>query len=268
MDRSAFMGDFRAEATEHLRVLDAELLKLERNAADPEPIRRMFLSAHTIKGGASMLALGEIQNVAHAMEDVLSSLRDNRLPLAPATADLLFQAIDLLRELVEQGAEPSTDLCHQAAALASALREPAGDPEASGDGVAEPPASVDRPRVLIAEASRTAGLLASMLLSDAGFVVDVVEDGEVALQQALTASYDLLVSGIELPGRRGLDLVEALRNHPSGGTLPVVLVTTEENPVDRARAASLQVQAYVRKGSLADGQLVAAAQEATRRRRS
>ena len=51
-DASAFLDDFRAEAADRVRELDAQLLALERDPSDPSPIREMFLAAHTIKGGA------------------------------------------------------------------------------------------------------------------------------------------------------------------------------------------------------------------------
>src|SRR5918912_949080 len=52
MDLSAFLDEFRAEAAEHLRTLDAQLLALERDPTATAPIRAMFISCHTIKGGA------------------------------------------------------------------------------------------------------------------------------------------------------------------------------------------------------------------------
>src|SRR5437763_16392152 len=102
MDLSAFLDEFRAEASDYLRALDAQLLALEREPAAAEPIREMFIAAHTIKGGASMLGLAGVRELAHAgvrelahaLEDVLAQLRDQLRPLDAPTADLLFRAID------------------------------------------------------------------------------------------------------------------------------------------------------------------------------
>ena len=100
MNTDALRGDFQAEALEHLCSMEAELLKLERTPSDTEPIRRMFVSAHTIKGGAALLELQEIREIAHALEDVLSWLRDGRRPLVAEIADQFFHTVDLLRSLV------------------------------------------------------------------------------------------------------------------------------------------------------------------------
>src|ERR1035437_7920330 len=95
-----FLDDFRTEALEHVRILDAQLLILERDPANLQPVRTMFASAHTIKGGAAMLELDRVRLLAHAMEDLLDELRGGRRRVDGNVADLLFQAIDRLRELV------------------------------------------------------------------------------------------------------------------------------------------------------------------------
>ncbi len=95
-----FLDDFRTEALEHVRILDAQLLILEREPANLQPIRTMFASAHTIKGGAAMLELDRVRLLSHAMEDLLDELRGGRRKIDGNVADILFQAIDRLRVLL------------------------------------------------------------------------------------------------------------------------------------------------------------------------
>src|SRR5579872_6790197 len=103
MEIAELWDDFRTEVDEHLQALDAALLKLERQPSAPEPLRQMFLSAHTIKGDAAMIGLEQVRDLAHAMEDVLVVLRDGQRPLSRDVADLLFRAVDGLRQLVALG---------------------------------------------------------------------------------------------------------------------------------------------------------------------
>ena len=111
VDPIAFLAEFRAEVTEYLNTLDEQLLRLERDPVDTQPVRAMFLAAHSIKGGAAMLGLLELRELSHALEDVLGVLRDQRRPLERAVADVLFRGVDRLRALVASAdgtPQPST----------------------------------------------------------------------------------------------------------------------------------------------------------------
>src|SRR5262249_12032502 len=149
--------------------LDALLLQLERDPGDPQRIREMFLSAHTIKGGAAMLGLTSTRDLAHAMEDVLANLRDQRQPLDGPTADLLFRALDMLATLIaaaETGVEPpDNERAELVATLRGRAKGQIGAP--SEDEHASAPQEPEGPRVLLIEDSPTVRLLESMLLQEA-----------------------------------------------------------------------------------------------------
>jgi two-component system chemotaxis sensor kinase CheA len=265
MDLTAFLQDFRVEAGEHLRALDTQLLKLERNPSDPAPIREMFLSAHTIKGGAAMLGIADVRELAHAVEDVLGHLRDAREPLDAQTADLLFRALDTLRELLDRATLNAGALDGPAAELAAALRQRASrGVEATASPAPEPAAPAEAPRVLLVEDSPTVRLLETMLLSAAGFEVDAVADGTQALVLARTHAYQLVVTAVETRGLRGLELAAALRASPTHRDLPIILMSSDDNPAHRHRAAEVGVQAYIRKGSFGQQRLVETARELVR----
>src|SRR6266851_1608439 len=100
MNLSEFLGEFQLEAGEKLDIIASQLLRLERDSGNPQPLREMFLAAHTIKGGAAMLRLTDVEALAHAIEDLLSTFRDQQRTLDAPTADLMFQAIDHLRSLI------------------------------------------------------------------------------------------------------------------------------------------------------------------------
>src|SRR5437660_10209665 len=100
MNPMDFLAEFQAEAGEKLDLMASQLVRFERDATNPQPVREMFLAAHTIKGGAAMLRLTDVEGLAHAVEDLLSAFRDGVRLLDAATADLLFQSIDRLRALV------------------------------------------------------------------------------------------------------------------------------------------------------------------------
>jgi chemotaxis protein histidine kinase CheA len=261
-DASAFLDDFRAEAADRVRDLDAQLLALERDPTDPSPIRDMFLAAHTIKGGAGMLGLLDVRELAHAMEDVLSRLRDQSRPLDRDTADLLFAALDQLRDLSATAVPGPATVDARRASTVAALTERAQALESGSLDAAdaEPAMPVDdatmRPaRILLIEDSTTVRMLATMQLSDAGFEVDALADGAQALVRAVEDSYDVIVASVETRGVRGFDLAAALRGSLTRKDVPIILLTSQDDPEGRQRAADLGIDGYVQKGSLDSNQL-------------
>lgn len=224
IDPLAFLEEFRAEVADYLNTLDAQLLKLERDPIDTQPVRVMFLAAHSIKGGAAMLGLLEIGELSHAMEDVLGVLRDDRRPLEPSTADIMFRAVDQLRALlalVDGTPHPSTpetlSIVAELAGCTKTLSRPG-------------PSDSEAPRVLLVEDSPSVRQLETFLLQDGGYVVDAAEAGNEALQRASTAHYVLIIAGVETRDLRGPDLVLALRAGASGRPVPVLLTMTDHGP--------------------------------------
>jgi chemotaxis protein histidine kinase CheA len=260
MDLSSFLGEFRAEAVEHLQRLDERLLVLERDPTEVGPIRDMFISAHTIKGSSSMLGLEDVRAVAHALEDVLACLRDGGQALDRPTADLLFRAVDALRDLVAVASLPGSQLDPAGLELVAALqRRAAEEPEApvvAGPSEVSPPG---KPRVLLVEDSATVRMLESMLLSDAGFDVDAAENGPQALQLALSGRYCLVVAGLETPDLPGAELVAALRAAPTTRDVPVIVTSVSQSIGAQPRVVEPGREVHVPKGSLASHRLVEAA---------
>jgi chemotaxis protein histidine kinase CheA len=260
---AAYLDEFRAEAAEHLRALDTQLLQLERDPGDSRAAREMFLSAHTIKGGAAMLEIASVRELAHALEDVLGVLRDHPDRFDSALADLLFRALDALRALLERATPGGAGLGDGDAALAAELRDRAAVRARPGRAAPAPAPRIagQRPRVLLVEDSATVRMLESMMLAEAGFEVDALADGREALARATAQPYSLLVTGVETRGLRGLELAGELRRHPAARGLPIVVMSSDDNADHRRLAAEVGVQAYIRKGSLGQRRLVDTARE-------
>jgi CheY-like chemotaxis protein/HPt (histidine-containing phosphotransfer) domain-containing protein len=253
---SEFLNEFQLEAGEKLDLIASQLLRLERDATNPQPVREMFLAAHTIKGGAAMLRLTDVEALAHAVEDLLSSFRDQQRTLDAPTADLLFQSIDHLRALIATAssdavaAEPDA----RVVSFAGQLRA-----NASGQvGAHSETSIVPRPRLrraLLVDDSPTVRGLHGMLLEDAGFEVEACEDGQVALSRALSLPFDLVVAGLQNKGLSGFELTSALRLNPAYRDVPIILMSSDADPDLPRRAAQCGARALVRKGSAQDERL-------------
>jgi two-component system response regulator PilR (NtrC family) len=61
-----------------------------------------------------------------------------------------------------------------------------------------------------------------MLLTSLGHVVELAEDGQVGLDKAMNADYDLIISDIRMPRLNGLDVLEKLRAENKQTTLILV----------------------------------------------
>jgi two-component system chemotaxis sensor kinase CheA len=131
-----FLGIFRDEANERLDSMSTALLAIEDGRASVDAIDCLFRDAHTIKGGAGMLGLDAISELAHAVEDVLANARQQGDLLA-GFADPLLRAGDALRGLVN-GDEPA-DADAVAALIAELASGVAPESETAETPAAAPP---------------------------------------------------------------------------------------------------------------------------------
>jgi two-component system, chemotaxis family, sensor kinase CheA len=94
------IGDFVHEAGEHLAMIEAQILVLERDPTAAEPLNAVFRGFHTIKGLAGFLDLSDIRAVSHEVETVLDRARNRQLPLRPAIIDVVLEGADYLKRAV------------------------------------------------------------------------------------------------------------------------------------------------------------------------
>ena len=92
---------FIEEADEHLSSVESNILALEKSPDDSEIINTIFRSFHTIKGIASCTDLDRISHLAHATENLLDEVRNNRLALDQAATDVVLAVCDRLDRMVE-----------------------------------------------------------------------------------------------------------------------------------------------------------------------
>jgi len=129
------LQEFLAETAESMDQLDGELVQLEQFPDDPELLKKIFRTVHTIKGTCGFLALPRLERVAHAAENVLGEIRDGSLPAAPDTISMVLESLDQIKEILaaleRTEAEPvgdDTDLIKRLNSLGTA---PADDPDAA-----------------------------------------------------------------------------------------------------------------------------------------
>jgi two-component system response regulator RegX3 len=100
-------------------------------------------------------------------------------------------------------------------------------------------------RILVVEDDRAISDAVDYALREAGYEVDAVGDGDVALERARDRSYDLMVLDLLLPGRRGIDVCRTLRAEHND--LPIVMLTALDAEADRVHGLDIGADDYVTK---------------------
>jgi signal transduction histidine kinase/CheY-like chemotaxis protein len=90
-------------------------------------------------------------------------------------------------------------------------------------------------RVLLVEDNALNQQLASELLRDAGLVVDIAENGLVAISRMQTVDYDLVLMDMHMPVLDGVSATRAIRALPGKRDLPIVAMTANAMLADRER---------------------------------
>lgn len=94
---------FIEDSRDHLGDIEACLMDMERGDADDELVNKVFRAAHSIKGGAGFLNLGNVRELSHKLENLLHLVRNKELGVSTRLINALLAGFDLLLALVEQG---------------------------------------------------------------------------------------------------------------------------------------------------------------------
>ncbi len=100
-------------------------------------------------------------------------------------------------------------------------------------------------RVLLVEDEHRIAQFIRQGLSEAGYAVDVVDEGKMGLEYALAADYDAILLDLLLPGRDGLSVLRQIR--AEGKKTPVLLLTARDAVEDRVKGLDLGADDYLTK---------------------
>jgi chemosensory pili system protein ChpA (sensor histidine kinase/response regulator) len=119
---------------------------------------------------------------------------------------------------------------------------------AEGQPDATPP-SVTRdtlaPRILLVDDSLSVRTVIGRMLEAAGYTVQTASDGEEGLREATAASFQVIITDLEMPKMNGYELIQALRDRPETKTTPIIVMTTKAGDKHRQMDQSLGVSLYL-----------------------
>ncbi|QOX64906.1 response regulator transcription factor [Anoxybacterium hadale] len=99
-------------------------------------------------------------------------------------------------------------------------------------------------RILIVEDDIEISMLERDYLEINGFEADIISDGSIAVQTALSGEYDLILLDLMLPGCNGYEICRELRDRID---IPILMVTARSESVDKIRGLGLGADDYIAK---------------------
>ena len=107
-------------------------------------------------------------------------------------------------------------------------------------------------RVLLVEDEPINRELAQMLLEESGLVVEIAEDGVVALELAGSKQYDLVLMDMQMPRMGGLEATRKIRQLAHGEKLRIIAMTANVFASDRAECMAAGMDDFIAKPVVPD----------------
>jgi two-component system sensor histidine kinase/response regulator len=155
-------------------------------------------------------------------EEVLKSAEDKKIDnvlVKPVNASMLFDSVSRL-------------FGQQVATL---------EGRDLGDSPRAALAAIRGAKVLLVEDNDLNQEVATELLRSAGLVVDVADNGKIAVEKVQSASYDIVLMDMQMPVMDGVTATRIIREMPHLTSLPIVAMTANAMQADReaCRAAGM-----------------------------
>jgi two-component system sensor histidine kinase/response regulator len=113
--------------------------------------------------------------------------------------------------------------------------------------LAENLATIKGARILLVEDNELNQEVATELLRDAGLIVDVAGNGEIAVQKVKEAAYDIVLMDMQMPVMDGITATREIRKLPQFAALPIVAMTANAMEGDRQRCLEAGMNDHIAK---------------------
>jgi DNA-binding response OmpR family regulator len=102
-------------------------------------------------------------------------------------------------------------------------------------------------KILLVEDEKNVILGVRTCLDAVGYDVEIVEDGEEALNAVNREHPDLILLDLLLPKLDGFEVLKVLKGDPETAKIPVIVLTARAEEEDRQRALDLGADNYMTK---------------------
>lgn len=87
--------------------------------------------------------------------------------------------------------------------------------------------------ILVVDDCRLTRRILSIYLQEAGWEVDVAENGLEAMEKLARESYELVIADLNMPHMDGVELTRSIKSYPLFYDIPVIILTTQGEDSER-----------------------------------
>ena len=100
-------------------------------------------------------------------------------------------------------------------------------------------------RVLIVDDSALTREFHSHIVKDAGFACLTAVDGMDGLEKATAEKFDIILTDINMQGMDGYEFIRRARQNPDYDAVPIIIISTESNELDKQKGFSAGANLYL-----------------------
>ncbi len=114
------------------------------------------------------------------------------------------------------------------------------------------PKEMAQKRVLVVDDSMTVRAMEQKMLQNCGYAVDVAVDGVEGWNAMRMATYDLVITDVDMPRMSGIELIEKMRAYSATKGVPVIVVSYKDRAEDQMAGLAAGANYYLTKSSFHD----------------
>jgi two-component system chemotaxis response regulator CheY len=107
-------------------------------------------------------------------------------------------------------------------------------------------------KILVVDDDKTTRKILGIYLKSKGYKVEYAENGLEALEKLGAGSINLVMTDLNMPYMDGIELTRSIRNDPDLAETPILMVTTEADEEEKAKAMEAGADGYLVKPVSAD----------------
>ena len=99
IDDEELRGLYKTSITEHVQTIESALMQLEKQPHNPEVLKELLRSAHTLKGDSRMLGVEDVETLVHQIEECLMPIDKGLAKMTDELCDRLYVGLDTIKQL-------------------------------------------------------------------------------------------------------------------------------------------------------------------------